>query len=253
MTRTDPFLDRLHDVVGTVDVPELDPDAMADRAVRTVRARRMAAGGALVAVVVAVVVLLPSVADRLDGAPLPGPAATPTATPLGPEPPGEVLTAALPRVEGVVPGVPDGWEPQEIAGLTYAMPPSWTPDPDPARSGPRYQRWVGGEEDALGAAEPAMLEVSFAAGYATWEVPDDAYVAEAKRTWDATVETVDVTGADYVLVERQPFSSDGASAVQVQVALRESDGPGYTLLFWVPDSPRGEELVRGFLGSLGFA
>ncbi|MFC8922887.1 hypothetical protein [Cellulosimicrobium sp. NPDC057127] len=254
MTRTDPLVDRLRDAAAHVDVPELDAESMAGHAVRTVRRRRSAAGGALAAVVLAgAVVLAPGVGDRVreplttfpaEVAPSPVPS-----TGAG----DEVLTDELPRVDGVVPGVPEGWQEHELAGLLYALPSSWRPHSDPARDQPRYRAWVSGPDDAVAPGTPGDAHVSVGTGYATWQVPDDAYLAEAAGTWEATVETAAVPGADYVVVQRTPFVVDGTPGVQVQVQVREAGGVGYGLVLSVPDTVRGEEIVRGLLGSLSFA
>ncbi|MCB7135532.1 hypothetical protein [Cellulosimicrobium marinum] len=260
MTRTDPLMERLRDAAEHVDVPELEPDARAARAVRTVRTRR-AVGGGLAALVAASVVVAPVVLDR-DPAPT-GPAATPTeraSTDTSPtdDDSGETArTEDLPHVDGVVTGVPDDWAVHELAGLSYAVPPGWSPARDPLRNGARLSSWTSGTTgpaaaDAVGSGTPSDLTVSVAGGYATWVAPDAASLAEAEQSWGATVETVDVPGADHVVVTRYPFTVDGAPGLQVQVDVREAGGVGYTVMLSVPDSARGEEILRGVLGSLGF-
>lgn len=253
MTRTDPLVDRLRDAAAHVDVPDLDADAMAGRAVRTVRRRRSAAVGVAAVAVVVVAVLAPNLGERLREPLTTFPAeVTPSPVPSAGTA-DDVLTDGLPRVAGVETGVPDGWQKHELAGLVYALPGTWEPHGDPARTQTRYRAWISGPDDAVAPGTPADVHVSVAAGYATWGAPDDAYLDQAARAGDATVETADVPGADYVVVTRMPFVVDGTPGVQLQVQVREAGGVGYDVMLSVPDTPRGEELVRGFLGSLSFA
>ncbi|WP_069388201.1 hypothetical protein [Cellulosimicrobium cellulans] len=252
MTSTDPLVDRLRDAAARVGVPDLDADAMAGRAVRTVRRRRSAAVGALAVAVAGVLALAPNLGERLREPVTTFPAqVTPSTAEVTPP---QAVTDGLPHVDGVEPGVPDGWQEHELAGLVYALPGAWEPHGDPARTQARYRAWISGPDDAVAPGTPAQADVSVSSGYVSWEAPDDAYLEAAEENWGATVETADVPGADFVVVVRQPFGlDDGTPGVQVQVQVREAGGVGYGILLSVPDTPHGEGIVRGLLGSLSFA
>ncbi|MGO3484798.1 MAG: hypothetical protein ACTINV_11975 [Cellulosimicrobium funkei] len=267
------LVERVRAAQTAVEVPPtLDPDALAHRAVRRVRARRrvVAASGSAVAVaaLVAVAAILPGALSR-GSAPAPalaaaparttapaseGPAPAPAAPPQEPArylPVGDGELPALPGVEHGVVGTHHG-DYTVQGGLTYTLPPGVWEVEGEAFGEPASVRWKGPEHWALQGSEipadavpPPMVDsgatvsIDVDPGAASWVVP-----ARDSGAW-----TVEVPGSDFVVVTRGP--SDDPDLARWEARVRYG-GTGWTIRLDFTDDAVGDELARNFLGNLWF-
>jgi hypothetical protein len=249
--------------------PSLDPTAMAVRAVRTVRRRRMVA--AATAGVAALVLTTAGIgaagamyADRQE--PLPGtdkttaesaPAEDPDSTAPNPSPspsvepdvvPTEFLRTGdgtLPVLPGVERGVvPDGaHSPYILGGLWYEVPPGgWIAVGDVYAGG--VAGWLDPEHpEAGGLGEngtiddmDATIELRNVTDVAGWTVP--------ARNSGAT--TLDIEGADLVVIEEH----EREGRIRPATIRIRSGAEGWVIETRFAADAQGDEMLRNFLGNL---
>ena len=159
--------------------------------------------------------------------------ADPESAPL-PDPDGE---AVLRPLDGVAPGVPNGWETTSFAGLEYAVPRGWASDASVADSYPAGSRVRFASADGS-----AAVAVELSSGFAGW--PDSI----ASSPLDPA-STFPLDGADVVQVETR--TDHGVDSTTAHV--RREGGRGYVVTIETPGSADGRALTRHLLGTLGFS
>jgi hypothetical protein len=255
------LLDGMRAAGSTIEPPRsLDPTAMAVRAVRNVRRRRVvvAATTALAALVLTGAGIGAAgaiYADRQE--PLPGtdkttaesdrtsesPSAGPTASME--EAPTETSGGTLPVLPGVERGVvEDGARaPYILGGLWYEVPPSgWIAVGDVNAGG--VAGWLDpGHPEAEGLGETgtiddmdATIELRNVFDVAGWTVP-------AK---DSGAMTLDIEGADLVVIEQH---EPEGNVRPVTIRLRSGD-EGWIIETRFPANAQGDTTLRNFVGNL---
>lgn len=149
--------------------------------------------------------------------------------------PSPEATPGLLQLEGFAPGVPDGWQEAEFAGLDYAVPPGWVEDENTADAYPVGSSFRAASAD--GTSSLTILQAVDAGGWPDSIAPSALYPAH----------TFPLDGADVVQVELR--SSDGRDRTTARV--RREDGRAYIVT--VENTADGHALALEFLGALGFA
>ncbi len=265
----DDLVEQVRAAQSAVDVPStLDPDALAHRAVRRVRARRnaFAAGGStlVVGALVAVAALLPGTLPRGTDPALgagPAQASTPAPQVATSEPAPDATLRYLPVGDGELPELP-GVEHGVVetshseytvqGGLVYTVPPGgWsvrgTAFDDPASVVWEVRKgWAAeGSDIPAGAGAPPMtgsgatVTIDVDPDAASWSVP-----ARDSGAW-----TVEIPGADHVTVTRGPSEEPGLARWEAKIRYA---GTGWTVALDFTDDEVGDELARNFLGNLWF-
>ncbi|PZR52910.1 hypothetical protein DNL40_09640 [Xylanimonas oleitrophica] len=265
-------------VDGVEHPPAPDGAALAHSAVRRVRARRALLTAGVGTAAATAVVVTTALTGPWDAPP--GPVASAPATPAAPAASAPAASAApaqeepapeptyLPVGDGelpLLPGVEHGAVDLEHSeyriegGLVYTMPRGgrWVlrdVDTVDASSTPPSMVWdVSTQTEwAQGAAYPeeefeatpmagskATIRLDVAADAASWQVPDR----------DSGAWTVDVPGADLVVVTRGPAEEPGLARWDAQVRRGDS---GWTIRMDFTDDEVGDRVAAEFLGNLWF-
>jgi hypothetical protein len=148
-------------------------------------------------------------------------------------PPADAVLAPVP-LDGVVPGVPDGWREADLAGLTFAVPPQWQDDEAAAEEFP-----AGDTARATSADGTSSITVVRAAGADGW--PESIAIPGTPAS------TFPVEGADVV----QVTSSTDDGVFRSTVHLRAEGGLGYIVDVAVPDTVDGRAQSLQLVGALG--
>lgn len=224
--------------------PSLDSVAMATKAVRSVRRRRvvLVVVGSVAGVVVAASGGLALTYDPAsDGAVLPG-AGKASEAPI-PSPVASV--EPTPEETGPQPAkLPQGWQAAEFNGLAYAMPGNWQEFPFEQGTvdwnGPAQEIEAQGDETTAGSiVDSLFIRVD------TQEPPTWGRDGETRR------EDLDVPGAESAMLAA---GTDPTSNLDwADLLIHHEDGLWYSVhLDFVTDAARPEQVTRGFAESLAF-
>ena len=143
----------------------------------------------------------------------------------------------LRQLEGLVPGVPEGWREAEFAGLEYAVPAGWVEDETAAREFPSGHATRAASAD--GASSLTILQAADAAGWPDSIAPSALYPAY----------TFPLDGADVVQVELR--STDGTYSATAKV--RREGGRAYLIRLETSETNDARDLALQLVGTLAFA
>ncbi|MFC8796301.1 hypothetical protein ACFT2C_01085 [Promicromonospora sp. NPDC057138] len=254
---------------STIEPPRsLDPTAMAVRAVRTVRRRRVvvAATAGVAALVLTGAGIGAAGAIYADRQPLPGtdrstaeateaPSADPTPDPSpsgDPEvaPPEYLKTGGgtLPVLPGVERGVVDGAgsSPYILGGLWYEVPPGgWTTVGDVNAGG--VAGWLEPDHPLAMSFEPSTLDMSIDDLDATIELRNVTDVAGwTAPARDSGATTLDIEGADLVVIEQH----EREGKVRPATIRIRSGAEGWVIETRFAANADGDKTLRDFVGNL---